>query len=138
MLITIYDLALAQNREQTNEIVRGSEELLEEKIEIGREEVRSYLNRYDFNTMLGDSWQNAYFKQLCVNVIQYHLVQLGLPGLHYEIVRERYEDAVKYLEKVQRGQLLPDWPLRPDDSGTPMDEAGNVQWKSNPKRGNHY
>lgn len=138
MLITIYDLALAQNTEQTDEIVRGSEQLLLEKIEIGREEVRSYLNRYDFTTMLASEWQNAYFKQLCVNVIQYHITQLGLPGIYQEVVRERYEDAIKYLEKVQQGKLLPDWPLRHDDTGTPMDEAGNVQWSSNAKRGNHY
>lgn len=138
MIITIADLTLAQYADQTAEIARDSQPLLLQKIDIATEEVRSYLNRYDADTMLGNTWQNPYFKQLCVNVVQYHLVQLGLPGIYYETARERYEDAIKYLEKVQKGLLLPNWPLRPQDDNTPMDEAGNLQWSSNLKRKNHY
>lgn len=36
-----------------------------------------------------------------------------------EIRKERYERAVKWLEGVQAGKIIPDLPLATDEDGTP-------------------
>lgn len=138
MNITKTDLALALYGEITEEISRGDDNLVATKIDVGIGELSSYLNRYDVALMFGAEWQNAHFKQLCVTIITWHLVQLCNPSVSIEVLRTNYEDAIKYLTNVQKGFLRPLWPLRPDDPATAIDDAGNIQFSSNPKRRNHY
>lgn len=139
MKITKEDLSLALYGEITDEISRGNEDLVKTKIAIGTGEVYGYLNRYDVDTMFGEEWnEDLFFKALCVNVIVWHLSGLCNPNVSMEVIRTNYEDATKYLMNVQKGLLRPKWPLRPDDPETAIDEAGNVQWSSNRKRGSHY
>lgn len=138
MKITTADIGLAIYGEITDEIVRGNESLLEAKIATGLGEVYSYLHRYDTDTMFGDEWQNPFLKSICVNVIAWHLITLCAPNISMEVIRQNYEDAVSFLKNVQKGAVRPEWPLRPNNPDTPIDEAGNVAFISNQKRNNHY
>lgn len=138
MEITIADLSLALYGEISNEISRGNDALLEQKIATGKGEVYGYLHRYDTDTMFNPVWEDAHFKSLCVAVIVWHLIVLANPNIHMDILRQQYEDAISYLEKVQKGTVRPNWPLRPDDPESIIDDAGNVQFTTNPKRNNHY
>lgn len=138
MQITKDDISLAIYGEITDEISRGNDALVSSKIKIGSGEVQSYLNRYDVTTMFGTAWQNDFFKALCVNVIAWHLITISNPSINADVIRQNYEDAIKFLTNVQKGLVRPDWPLRPDDPATNIDDAGNVQWTSNNKRKNHY
>lgn len=132
------DLSLALYGEITDEISRGNDDLVNQKIDIGMGEVCSYLNRYDVDTMISQDWQNAFFKAICVNVIAWHLCQLCNPNINIEVLRTNYEDATKYLMNVQSAKVRPYWPLRPDDPTNDIDDAGNVQWTSNRKRHSHF
>lgn len=138
MQITKPDLGLALYGEITDEISRGDDSLINTKISVGVSEVYSYLNRFDTDTIFGASFEDAFLKQLCVNIIVWHLAALCNPNVSMEVIRANYEDAIKYLREVQRGNVRPNWPIRPDDPSTPMDEGGNIQWNSNPKRQSHY
>lgn len=139
MQITKYDIALALYGEVTDEISRGNNSLVEAKIQVGIGEVYGYLHRYDTDTIFGEEWEEDLFlKQLCVNIIAWHLITLCTPNVAYDVVRQNYEDAKEYLKGVQKGTIRPNWPLRPDDPETNIDDAGNIQWNSNKKRNNHY
>lgn len=138
MVFTKADIQLALYGEIIDEISRDNDELIDEKIEDAKGEMFGYLNRYDTVVMFGPDWQNAYFKRLCVSMIAWQLIHLSLPGVRQELIRTNYEDTIKVLGKIQLGTVRPDWPLRPEDPATNIDDAGNVQYSSNPKRRNHY
>lgn len=138
MEIKKQDLELAIYGEITNEITRNNDDIINAKIQVGTGEVYSYLNRFDTDTMFSIDFEDDLLKQLCVNVIAWHLISLCSPNINIEMIRTNYDDAIEFLEKVQKGTVRPKWPLRADDPETPMDEAGNIQWSSNKKRNNHY
>lgn len=139
MIITKADIGLAIYGEITDEITRGNESLVDAKIAIGKGEVYGYLHRYDVDKIFtDDSWNDEFLKALCINIIAWHLITLCSPNVNGDIIRQNYEDAISYLQNVQKGTVRPDWPLRQDDPSTPIDDAGNIEWNSNPKRTNHY
>lgn len=139
MKITKSDISIALYGEIVEEITRGNESLVEMKIAIGMGEVYAYLHRYDTDTMFqNDEWQEAYLKALCVNIIAWHITALCNPNIHMEILRQNYEDAIEFLKSVQKGTVRPNWPLRPEDPATNIDDAGNIQFSSNRKRSNHF
>lgn len=139
MQITKADIGLAIYGEITDEISRNSNDLVNAKIAAGLGEVYGYLHRYDTDTMFtNNAWNDPFLKQLCVNIIAWHLIALCAPNISGDIIRQNYEDAIEYLKQVQRGTVRPNWPLRPEDPSTNIDDAGNIQWSSNRKRNNHY
>lgn len=138
MQITKADIALVLYGEITDEISRGNDDLVAEKIEGATGEVYSYLHRYDTATMFSAGWQNAHFKSVCCTVIAWHLSILCNPSVSIEVLRTNYEDSIKFLKSVRSGDTRPNWPLRPNDPQTNIDDAGNVEYSSNPKRTNHY
>lgn len=138
MKIEKTDMELAIYGEITNEITRNDDSKINTKIEVGIGEVYSYLNRFNTDIIFGEEFENAFLKQLCVNIIAWHLISVCIPNVNLDVIRTNYEDAIEYLQMVQKGTVRPDWPLRENDPSTPMDESGNIQWSSNKKRRNHY
>lgn len=132
------DLSLALYGEIVDQISRGDDTLVNTKISIGLGEVYGYLHRYDTVTMFDTDWEEDFLKALCINIISWHLISICSPNINMEIIRQNYDDAVQYLTKVQKGLIRPNWPLRPDDPTTNIDDAGNIQFTSNPKRKNHF
>ena len=120
------------------EITRGDDALVTRAINMGEAEVRSYLNRYDLATMFVTGYTNEFLRSLCTDVVCWHLIKLSNPSINIELFRTAYEDAVKYLDKIQKGNVDPEWPLKADNADTLNDEAGHIFSVSNTKRNNHY
>lgn len=77
------------------------------------EEVSGYLrSRYDVGAVFsatGDN-RNQVIVMRCCDVALYHLTSSRNQRQGMEIRKERYERAVKWLEDVQKGNVMPDLP----------------------------
>ena len=88
-----------------------------------QEEIASYLRpTYDTNDIFaaeGDSRNRLIVMYTC-DIALYHMVSAMPQKLGSEIRKERYERAVKWLEGVQAGKILPDLPAAVDTQGEPV------------------
>ena len=88
-----------------------------------QEEIASYLRpTYDTSAIFaaeGDSRNRLIVMYTC-DIALYHLVSAMPQKLGSEIRKERYERAVKWLEGVQAGKIVPDLPAAVDTQGEPV------------------
>ena len=69
------------------------------------------------------------------DIALYHM-SASLPGrMGSEVRRERYERAVRWLEKVQSGVIVPDLPLSGAEDG---DTSGTLLYGSSQRVDNSY
>ena len=54
------------------------------------------------------------------DIALYHMAASMPQKMGIDIRRERYERAVKWLEGVQAGKIVPDLPLATDENGNPV------------------
>ena len=112
-------------------------------INTGVGEAKSYLNRYDLVKMFSDDDQARTFQDDMLDtkvkdLIIWHLVKLCNVQTNLDLCETNYSHALKYFEKVQKGNIDPAWPLKADDPNTNIDDAGQVEFRSDIKRRNHY
>lgn len=107
-------------------------------------EAKSYLSRYDLMQLFGDDTTpetiaDEHLKNIVKDIACWYLVRLANPNIDMTLFRTIYEDAIKWLVLVQKGQADPEgWPYKPDDPDTDYDESAGIQWSSNTKRRQHY
>lgn len=126
------------NGEDYTEKTEAGIDLVQDAIDRGESEARSYLNRYNLTTMFNTAYTDKFLRGLVKDIVCWHIIKLANPNIDMALFRTLYEDAIKTLEKVMKGLIDPQWPLREDDAATIGDEAGNVYWSSETKRSNHY
>ncbi len=99
---------------QVSDTVRANAE--EEAIE----EMSAYLRpKYDCSAVfsaVGDERNHLVIMYTC-DIALYHMSAAMPQKMGSEIRKERYERAVKWLEGVQSGKIVPDLPLLLDDDG---------------------
>ena len=92
------------------------------------DEICSYLRgRYDVKKVfaaVGAERSDIILMYTC-DVALYHLISWLPQKMGYEIRKERYDRAIKWLEGVQAGKVIPDLPLLTgengeDDPGAPI------------------
>jgi phage gp36-like protein len=103
------------------------------------EEISGYLRpKYDCAAIFsaeGDS-RNRQIVMYACDIALYHM-SASLPGrMGAEVRKERYERAVKWLEKVQSGVVVPDLPLAQGDGSASGD--GGVLFGSKRSVDNSY
>ena len=54
------------------------------------------------------------------DIALYHMAASAPQKMGMEIRKERYERAIKWLEGVQAGKIVPDLPLATDEDGNPV------------------
>lgn len=96
-----------------------------------QEEIAGYLRPvYDTDAVF--SAQGAERNKLIVmytaDIAIYHMTASLPQKLGAEIRKERYERAIKWLEGVQAGKIIPDLPLITDSKGEPS--GGPFVWHS--------
>ena len=88
-----------------------------------QEEIASYLRpTYDTNAIFaaeGDSRNRLIVMYTC-DIALYHMAASAPQKMGMEIRKERYERAIKWLEGVQAGKIVPDLPLATDEDGNPV------------------
>jgi phage gp36-like protein len=137
-LLTKADLKTHVYAEIIDEITRADDTLVQDGIDNGESEVKSYLNRYDIAVMFATSYTDKFLRSLVKDVVCWHIIKLCNANIQLELFRTLYQDAIKTFEKVMKGAIDPQWPLRANDPATSIDDAGNVEFRSECKRRNHY
>ncbi|MBO4802573.1 MAG: DUF1320 family protein [Bacteroidaceae bacterium] len=93
------------------------------------EEISGYLRpKYDVEAIfsVGDGsaaameGRNRLIVMYTCDIALYHMAASLPQKMGIEIRRERYERAVKWLEGVQAGKIVPDLPLAIDEDGNPV------------------
>jgi phage gp36-like protein len=138
--LTKADFATHIYAEIIDEITRNNDTIVTKAINNAVSEMKAYLNRYDFVLLFGDAsaFSDEYLKSIGKDIACWHLLKLVNPNINLELFRTAYEDAIKFLKLVMKGEADPAWPLKADDPNTPNDDAGLVEYRSLPKRTNHF
>jgi len=130
--------------EVIDSITREQDTIVERGISSAISEAQGYLSRFDLAALFGDDTddptvEDEHLKDVVKDIACWKMIKLANPNVDLKLFRTIYEDAVKYLEKVQKGQVDPKgWPYKPDDPATPGNENNTVQWSSNKKRRQHF
>lgn len=134
MFLTYAELKSVIYDYQLEEITEASPDIAEMAINAAVEEMKSYLNptgqvrwrdgrpRYDIGAIFGATGadRNALILELCKSVALYYVCRLANVDIIQERVKERYDRAVDWLEKVagvgkyaDAPAIAPDLPVLP-------------------------
>ena len=112
---------------QTDEVNRNNAEAE------AQEEISGYLRpRYDCNAIFnaeGEDRNRQIVMYVC-DIALYHMVSAMPQKMGSEIRKERYERAIKWLEGVQAGKIIPDLPLVINEDNMP---GGTTLFSSQPQ-----
>lgn len=82
------------------------------------EEISSYLRpKYDTNAVFTNIDRNSLIVMYACDIALYHMAASAPQKMGMEIRKERYERAIKWLEGVQAGKIVPNLPLATDQEG---------------------
>lgn len=95
------------------------------------EEISGYLRpKYDTNAIFSatndqtteppNDQRNRLVVMYTCDIALYHMAASTPQKMGMEIRKERYERAIKWLEGVQAGKIVPDLPLATDEDGNPL------------------
>ena len=87
------------------------------------EEVAGYLRpKYDTGAVFSASGtqRNKLVEMYTCDIAIYHMTASTPQKMGMEIRKERYERAIKWLEGVQAGKIVPDLPLAIGENGEPI------------------
>ena len=124
-------------------ITRADDTIVTAGISAGIAEAKSYLSKYDLLPIFGDAVTNptltaevlGYLKVIVKDLACWHMIRLANPNIDLKLFRTNYEDAIAWLNKVQKGQVdPPGFPYPADDPLTDGNENSGIKWSSNPKR----
>lgn len=104
-----------------------------------REEISGYLRpKYDCGAIFsaeGDNRNRLIVMYTC-DIALYHMSASSPQKMGSEIREERYKRAIKWLEGVQAGIIIPDLPLTVDSEGTSTGDT--FTYSSQPKLRNNW
>lgn len=112
---------------QTDEVNRNNAEAE------AQEEISGYLRpRYDCNAIFAAEGEhrNRQIVMYVCDIALYHMVSAMPQKMGSEIRKERYERAIKWLEGVQAGKIIPDLPLVINEDNMP---GGTTLFSSQPQ-----
>ena len=135
MYLTVEELKTAIYAYQAQEISENDNDILLTNLAAAEEEVRSYLaGRYDVAKIFkatGDD-RNPLLLELTKNIAVYYIARLSNVDMLYKQVRERYDAAIDWLNRVAGGKLNPDLPPKTDEDGNP--DGSGISWGSGEER----
>lgn len=99
-----------------------------------QEEISGYLRpKYDCEAIFsaeGNERSRQIVMYTC-DIALYHMVSAMPQKMGSEIRKERYDRAIKWLEGVQAGKIVPDLPLAVNEEGNPTGES--ILYSSQPQ-----
>jgi len=118
--LTIQELKTVIYDYQLNEIVEDDNTIAEMAIQAAIEEVASYLrSRYDtektFSAEGAD--RNPLVLEITKDVALWQIIRLSNPDILHERVKDRYDRAIEWLDKVARGLISPSLPIIQNEQG---------------------
>lgn len=118
-------------------IERADNTKLETAIKASQLLAKGFMSRFDKSALfsaVGEE-RDEFLLMLLKDLTVWNFIVIANPNIDTEFHKERYDDAIKLLEKIQSGKMVPDgWP-----SATTPEEAGTFfHFASNPRRGTSY
>lgn len=118
-------------------ISRGDDTKVDTALSAAISEATGYLSRFDTDSLFAATAENRdpilimYLK----DIAKWHFFNISNAGGDIELAKERYDMAIKWLDKVQSGRVTPKgWPY-PEGDNLPVP---SFIISSRPKRGNYY
>lgn len=119
MFILKEDLGTALYSYQIEEITEGNDDIVLQAIAAAETEVKSYLTannkrewrdgrlRYDVDKTFSAKGndRNALLVSLCLSVAKWYIVDLCNADIIYQHAKERYDRAIEYLQKINKGEV---------------------------------
>lgn len=123
--------------EKVSTITRTDDTILDSAINAAIAEVKSYLSAFDIETIFSkvDNDRNPILLLYTKDIAVWHFVQLANPNIDLQLRLERYEKAIAWLDKVMRGQAVPDLPLKPTTDDI---ENNFIRFGGNAPRNNYF
>ncbi len=137
MFITDEDYRVVTGDTSLRVISQASAEIRSVAEKEAVEEISSYLRpKYDCEAVFSAEGQdrNSLIVMYTCDVALWHMSASLPQKMGTEIRKERYERAIKWLEGVQSGKIIPDLPLGMDADGNP--EGSGLVYGSQKKQ--HY
>jgi phage gp36-like protein len=138
MFITIEELKTVAYEYQIIDIVEEDETIVEIAIDASIEEIKSYLaGRYDTINVFNKqgSERNRLIVELTKDIALWQIIRLSNPDILFDRVKDRYDRAIDYLNRVAKGLLSPTLPLLTDSTG---EETTPLKFGSMPKQQYDY
>lgn len=139
MFITNEDYKVVIGENALKTISQVSENTRRQAEDEAIEEIASYLRpKYDTVTIFTATGneRNSYIVMIACDIALYHLSASLPQKMGSEVRKERYERAIKWLEGVQAGKIVPDLPLATDnETGDTLD---GFSFHSEPKLTNNW
>lgn len=120
MFLTEEELRSVAYSYQLEQIVENDTTILHMAINAAVEEVRGYLSsRYDTRAVFaaaGDS-RNPLVLEITKDIALWYIIRLSNVDILYQPVKERYDRAVQWLDRVAAGRITPELPAATDENG---------------------
>ena len=138
MFLNIDELKSVIYDYQLSEIVEDDITIAEMAIQAAIEEVKSYLcSRYDTDKTFAaeGSERNPLILEFTKDVTLWQIIRLSNPDIIRDRVKDRYDRAIDWLDKVAKGLISPTLPLAQDEQGG---EISYIKYGSMPKQTYDY
>lgn len=118
MLITEEDYRVVIGENALKVVSQASQQIRDNAELEAYEEIAGYLRpKYDTQAAFAGEKQNRLVVMYAADIALYHMTAAMPQKMGSEIRKERYERAIKWLEGVQSGKIIPDLPLATDSDG---------------------
>lgn len=135
--ITSEDFKVVATDASLKAITQTDDKVIEDAITEAIDEVAGYLRpKYDVDKIFATEGEER-SRQLVMYVADVALYNMtaSLPQrMGYETRKERYDRAIKWLEGVQAGKIVPDLPLATNEDGAAASPGGILDYGNGPDR----
>ena len=135
--ITQEDFKVVSSEASLKAITGADPDNISNAIAEAQEEVAGYLRpKYDTDRIFATegNGRNRQLVMYTADIAHYNMIA-SLPNrMGYETRKERYERAIKWLEGVQAGKIVPDLPIATDETGSGISQGGVLAYGNGPDR----
>ncbi|MGB4774745.1 MAG: phage protein Gp36 family protein [Daejeonella sp.] len=135
--ITKYEFTTHIYEEKMDIISRANDSKIIDALTAAVAEATGYLSKYDTTALFAREGEDRdpILMLFMKDLAKWHFCNVSNAGIDLELAKERYDMAIKWLDKVQSGKIVPaGWPYPEGEDAAAFTFIVN----SNPKRGNYY
>lgn len=139
MFITQEELKTVAYQYQLDEIVENDDTIIETAIDAAIEQIKSYLaGKYDIEKIFTETGtdRNTLIVELCKDIALWQIIRLANVDILFDRVKDRYDRAIDWLNKVADGKLMPSLPAASD--GTTGEEINPMKFGSMERQNYDY
>lgn len=120
MFIELSELKSVAYNYQLQEIVENDNTIIQMAIEAAIEEASGYLAaRYNCSRIFSQtgSDRNPLVVEICKDIALWYIIRLSNVDIIYEPVKDRYDRAIDWLNRVAKSVISPDLPVAVNEDG---------------------